>query len=125
MSIKHTPGPWVIDSDGDGKANAIVTSTHLASLDDDICEVYGGNKDDDDIRKANASLIAAAPDLLEALRKADALLKNASMGRERTTLPAGNSFLDLLAGYMHPDEINGACDAVIAAIAKATGEPVA
>ena len=69
MSIKHTPGPWVIDSDGDGKANAIVTSTHTASLDDDICEVYGGNKDDDDIRKANARLIAAAPELLEAIRE--------------------------------------------------------
>ena len=41
MKIEHTPGPWVIDSDGDGKANAIVTSTHTASLDDDICEVYG------------------------------------------------------------------------------------
>ena len=68
MGIKHTPGPWVIDSDGDGKANAIVTSTHLASLDDDICEVYGGNMDDDDTRQANARLIAAAPDLLAALR---------------------------------------------------------
>ena len=115
MSIKHTPGPWVIDSDGDGKANAIVTSTHTASLDDDICEVYGGNMDDDDTRQANARLIVSSPDLLEALRKADALLKNAS----------DTGLLDLLAGYMHPDEINGACDAVIAAIAKATGEPVA
>ena len=115
MAIEHTPGPWVIDSDGDGKANAIVTSTHLASLDDDICEVYGGNMDGADIRQANARLIAAAPDLLAALRKADALLKNAS----------DTGLLDLLAGYMHPDEINGACDAVIAAIAKATGEPVA
>ena len=68
MGIAHTPGPWVIDSDGDGKANAIVTSTHLASLDDDICEVYGGNMDGADIRQANARLIAAAPDLLQKLK---------------------------------------------------------
>ena len=59
----------------DGKAYAIVTSTHTASLDDDICEVYGGNKDDDDIRKANASLIAAAPDLLEVLHECKSFLE--------------------------------------------------
>ena len=69
MGIEHTPGPWVIDSDGDGKANAIVTSTHLASLDDDICEVYGGNMDDADTRQANARLIASSPDLLRALKR--------------------------------------------------------
>ena len=64
----HTPTPWTIDSDGDGKPNAIITSTHDSNgPDDDVCEVYGGNADDDSTRKANAALIASAPDLLAAL----------------------------------------------------------
>lgn len=67
MNTKHTPGPWSIDSDGDGKPDAIITSQHLPEMDDDVCEVYGGNDDDCETRKANAALIAAAPDLLEAL----------------------------------------------------------
>ena len=110
----HTPGPWVAEPVQGGISITGHMGAHVARI---------GYRDN--AAHADARLIAAAPELLEALRKADALLKNASMGRERTTLPAGNSLLDLLAGYMHPDEINGACDAVIAAFAKATGEPVA
>lgn len=57
----HTPTPWTIDSDGDGKPNAIITSTHDADgPDDDVCEVYGGNSDDDETRAANAALIVRA-----------------------------------------------------------------
>lgn len=68
---KHTPGPWTTDSDGDGKAFAIVTSTHIeGGPDDDVCEVYGGNTDDEATRKANATLIAAAPKLLAACKNA-------------------------------------------------------
>lgn len=66
---KRTPGPWTIDADGDGKPDAIITSTHdRDGPDDDICEVYGGNADDDETRHANARLIAAAPELLEELQ---------------------------------------------------------
>lgn len=69
MKIKHTPGPWFIDSDGEGKPNAIVTSTHdKDGIDDDVCEVYGGNSDNCDTREANAHLISAAPDLLSACK---------------------------------------------------------
>lgn len=61
----HTPGPWAIDNDGE-TPNAIVTSTHYEDRDEDVCEVYG---EDDETRKANARLIAAAPRLLEALQR--------------------------------------------------------
>ena len=65
----HTPGPWFTDTDGDGKDFALVTSTHdKDGPDDDVCEVYGGNCDDDDTREANARLISAAPELLELVK---------------------------------------------------------
>lgn len=67
--MKQTPEPWIIDTDGDGKPFAIITSTHdKGGLDDDVCEVYGGNGDDDGVREANARLIASAPEMLKALQ---------------------------------------------------------
>lgn len=62
----HTPGPWVVTSAE--QPDDLVTSTHAQGLDDDVCEVYGGNDDLDEVRAANARLIASAPDLLEALK---------------------------------------------------------
>ena len=110
MKIEHTPGPWVIDSDGDGKANAIVTSTHLASLDDDICEVYGGNMDGADIRQANARLIAASPDLLRACYQALAAMRD--LAEQAGDVPEWNTGGDAYE----------ACNALRAAIAKAEGK---
>jgi len=117
MGIKHTPGPWIVCTPSDSTDYlCIEEDSQLVGEASTIAEVnLGGSGISEQIGSGNARLIAAAPELLEALRKADALLKNAS----------DTGLLDLLAGYMHPDEINGACDAVIAAIAKATGEPVA
>ena len=61
----HTPGPWAVYTCAEGY---VVTSTHdQTGLDDDVAEVFGGNDDDPETRKANAHLTAAAPDLLEAL----------------------------------------------------------
>lgn len=60
MSIKHTPGPWttkelqVYAEDGNGST---------------LAHVYDPSRDHDHSEaEANALLIAAAPDLLEALR---------------------------------------------------------
>lgn len=64
MSAKHTPGPWdyfVGNANGRGlirvetAASAATAGVHVASL------ARGGNSE------ANARLIAAAPELLEAL----------------------------------------------------------
>lgn len=54
---KHTPGPWKIDNGGG--------TTYIEDATDiSICRVSANNQ------IANAQLIAAAPDLLEALEKA-------------------------------------------------------
>lgn len=68
----HTPGPWFVTSSG--QPHDLVTSTHDDGLDDDVCEVYGGNDDSDEVRAANAHLIAAAPELLAALKEAERAL---------------------------------------------------
>jgi hypothetical protein len=67
---KHTPGPWHVDA-GDYKYHIYYSREQS---DHYFVEVDG---DDDDEAKANARLIAAAPDLLAALK---ALLFNAQHG---------------------------------------------
>ena len=68
MTTKHTPGPWFIWEGGAYAGRPEVKKRgELRGYDAKICEI-------DDIdgtvrsRKANARLIAAAPDLLEALQ---------------------------------------------------------
>lgn len=58
--MSHTPGPWTVSGE------SIVTEGHcIAVIEDD-----GGYEAPSDERKANASLIAAAPTLLEACKVA-------------------------------------------------------
>lgn len=57
MTINHTPGPWVI---GKHDHDVVMVDTASGTA---ICDVYGESDD----RPANARLISAAPDLLEAL----------------------------------------------------------
>ena len=71
MERKWTPGPWEVDDAGD------VHSKHLGyaysfvaiSTGEDYGGYYGDNADVDLQKKANAHLIAAAPDLYEALEE--------------------------------------------------------
>jgi hypothetical protein len=63
----HTPGPWKIEENLD-QGNIDIRSDDIYRF--YIAEVWGGM----DAHKANAHLIAAAPDLLEAL---EALVKQA------------------------------------------------
>jgi hypothetical protein len=67
MSNGHTPGPWIIDKEErwvihepEGKSGTLV-----------VPEIYL----DDDEAIANARLIAAAPDLLEALEATNAQMR--------------------------------------------------
>ena len=64
--VAHTPGPWVIDDDGE--VTLITVPGGDSGVDNDVAEVYGGNGNDPQEQQANARLIAAAPDLLEALQ---------------------------------------------------------
>ena len=61
---KHTPGPWHIDPAAEYDA----AEYDINAKDSDIASVWQDNKSDDQEAEANANLIAAAPELLEALK---------------------------------------------------------
>lgn len=99
---KHTPGPWVFGQDGYSLGNGVVYSRHPNGNPKDICTVSGWAGE----KIANARLIAAAPDLLDALENCE----------KRLTNMVGMS--DLCA-----NELQSSIDVARAAIAKAmTGE---
>ena len=78
---KHTSGPWGIERTKEtlwvgqlklnGKVDAIVTRFNILGLKNEAIEQ----------EKANARLVSAAPELLEALELADCLLSGANMNR--------------------------------------------
>ena len=59
MSAKHTPGPWVVIDGTAIWSKSFQTNTAIAKV----------NRRIDDTTRANARLMAAAPDLLEALQE--------------------------------------------------------
>ena len=76
---KHTPGPWLYDDESE----VISTDARLEGSKAEIAEVvtsyYGPFAAE---QQANARLIAAAPDLLEALREADKCMSGLYDGSE-------------------------------------------
>lgn len=58
---KHTPGPWSLDKYG------VIRDANLCRVEASGLSLICGVRDVDDIAFANTRLIAAAPDLLEAL----------------------------------------------------------
>lgn len=66
----HTPGPWYVDGDGHVTANADDEHGICRPI---ICERVMGFSGDE---AANARLIAAAPEMLEALRKAHSAISD-------------------------------------------------
>ncbi len=68
---KHTPGPWVVNEEGQ------MVETQLPNLRNEyehICDLRGGIRGQ--INVANAHLIAAAPVMYEALQQAQELLRS-------------------------------------------------
>ncbi len=61
MSTKHTPGPWQSDAAGESHEWVVLSSENQS-----ICACMNGVGGKDRVQ-ANARLIAAAPELLEAL----------------------------------------------------------
>lgn len=115
----HTKGPWTVQRLSNGS-----TLIQLAEADIDVCQVFrpyplkGEGPDTGERQAANASLIAAAPELLEAL---EALVteRNAAEAYIRT-LTNSETFDD--AGNATPCD-SVACLRARNAIAKAKGQP--
>ena len=66
---KHTPGPWVIIVDELSDSVSITTEKRIEDSMVEICEVTAGfwSEKFETEQRANARLIASAPELLEAL----------------------------------------------------------
>lgn len=69
---QHTPGPWAFGTPGDG-GRVNVYADDIMTL--RICRVDSGYDGGIDVR-ANAKLIAAAPDMAEALHQSTQALEN-------------------------------------------------
>lgn len=65
--MKHTPGPWVVTVDGGSAIIKEVNGTGSAGYRCTICQISERSEYLTDRDKANAHLIAAAPEMLEAL----------------------------------------------------------
>jgi hypothetical protein len=115
--VKHTPGPWTNHGriQQPGLPHSSVAAKTL------LARVYSEAFGDDAQETANANLIAAAPDLLDALRIARETIKT-----ERDVLfdchvnPASGKVHDAhgRAGLAEFDEVLAQIDA---AVSKATG----
>ena len=99
-TTKHTPGPWAADMEPTDDGQIYVYPAKYPEYDNDrkdICDVHAYHGSEQ--RDANAALIAAAPELLEALNE---ILHCIEMG-------AGD------------ERWNAACEAARARVAKAEG----
>lgn len=102
MSTTHTPGPWAVDvMPGEVVVYEAVTLENI-----DICKMGGNNNDG-----ANARLIAAAPDMLAALR--------AALKALQTCMDGDYSTGHVIHPYHDEKQCAAAEEACAAAIAKA------
>lgn len=110
MEMKFTPGPWRASA-ASAVVGSLVTAQHkwpnVAAVMQR--EVIGECE-------ANAHLIAAAPELLEALRKAETFIAEETDTRETSCLPGPTEDEEGYLGQAH-----AALKACREAIAKATG----
>lgn len=75
MTAKHTPGPWFVEAGSEWQTTNAFGSTHSITVvdqygdvglsDESVAKVFATNAE---VASANARLIAAAPELLEALQ---------------------------------------------------------
>jgi len=113
MSTQHTKGPWRLLPEECDKPYIRIRGTQLGGrykIANVLTPIHPGvHEDEADETRANARLISEAPDLLEALREAEAGLEFA--GADKLTEVGGFAPAPLAALRI-----------VRAAIAKATGE---
>ena len=111
---KHTPGPWLLENRG---YKFIVSKPGDGYITRDVCRMDGSTMAAFE-QEANAQLIAAAPDLLEALKTVTSHLVAAHSLLERGGKKAAAS--DRMFAQMMKD-YEKAFEAGRAAIAKAGG----
>lgn len=100
--IKHTAGPWRVEPPSKGSKQPIIQGAEWSG---EVAVVFGD--DGEDNIKANAALIAAAPELLEVLEEVKRI---ASSNR------------DILKGAPHYSGLWRIEEIAAAIIAKAKGE---
>jgi hypothetical protein len=86
---QHTPGPWYIGKDFSDQGRHIYAAQKVRHEDGDEWHPLIATTDDDERLvdwQANAVLIAAAPDLLEALKNADKLITQLMPGLKHIAL---------------------------------------
>ena len=119
MKAKHTPGPWYFEQDGDGPKrywDKYIVAPGGAGR---VCTIDTPHASGPEEVKANSSLIAAAPELLEALRKSLIRLEFYCGLLQRDTLERRHD------GLPQSVEVEFCCQQISAnraAIAKAGGE---
>jgi hypothetical protein len=113
MSTQHTPGPWKVDEPHQVLAESV--GEYVA-----ITQAEEWNALPRDQVEANARLIAAAPDLLEALQEVVKLANQAHDHWDNDRDAKVGKILLALSGHM--PRYDKRIDAIHAAIAKATGE---
>ena len=123
MKTEHTPGPWFIDDESQaGYKPTIVNKAAKHGTAEDhiyICDVRGPGRDWKTPSKkteANAHLIAAAPEMLEALKLVDPVIKE--IFKEQ-----GQAFRKGAKGATQWGIVNDGLVKVAKAIAQAQGDP--
>ena len=108
---KHTPGPWRIDGQFDAEVSVEIFSGEIL-----VCEIGPFLEDWHETEIANTRLMAAAPDLLDALRVAESFVADELEIRKNSFLPDATEAED---GYI--GSAQRALGLIVAAIAKAMG----
>ena len=80
---KHTPGPWFYVQGDEWSHSVCTREGELPDGSPSFWSVASVNKRREPAHEANARLIAAAPELLEALQHLTLVLKAAGYGTER------------------------------------------
>jgi hypothetical protein len=118
----HTPGPWFANPECsfENRIPIVGGNTELLAL---TCHLHATGRDNVGMQAANAALIAAAPDLLAALVRAEKWIAvNVSICAEDV---ARSSNMDAAQTAAHIATFQNECSAlrqVRAALAKAQGE---
>lgn len=98
--MSHTSGPWILESGGPESNNSFYVLTEAGFATDKpwIATVQGthvGEKDEA-INEANARLIAAAPDMLEALTECEEYFAQRADADHNGNDYVGNAAMDML-----------------------------